>query len=73
MSDDRAVLSRGGFSVLEASLDETLEQMRPRDVADILAAGLTAEDLVRVIATTPPFSSVLAERVRRHLRCMQPQ
>ncbi|MDP8993269.1 MAG: hypothetical protein M3N31_09520 [Actinomycetota bacterium] len=68
MSMKPTVLPEGGFSVLEASLIETLARLTNREVVELLAAGFTADDLVRVVATMPPFGEVLTERVQQHLR-----
>jgi hypothetical protein len=67
MSSLAAVPLKDGFSVLDASLAASLSDVGAPEVADLLAAGYTAADLVRMVAVTPPFSSVLAERIQQHL------
>jgi hypothetical protein len=67
MNHDRAVLHEGGFSVLDVSLAETLARLTAREVRELVAAGLDADDLVRMVATAPPFNDVLVNRIHTHL------
>jgi hypothetical protein len=64
---DSSAAREGGFSGLEASLEVTLSGLGKREVADFLIAGMSAQELVRVVATTPPFSSTLAGLIQQHL------
>ena len=65
-----AVLSQGGFFVpeLEASLLETLERVRSLDTAEVPPGEWTVSDLVRLVATTPPFNDALVRRIQLVLR-----
>ncbi|MCU1460924.1 MAG: hypothetical protein JWO37_999 [Acidimicrobiales bacterium] len=67
-----AVLSEDGLSRLDAALAETLTYLgRVELVVDMLEVGFGIEDVVRTVAMTPPFNSVLTEQVQRHLRSIR--
>jgi len=61
-----ATPSSGGrfASHLDDSLDATLSRV---SVADLLDAGCTIDEFARSLASTPPFSEALRQRVRGHL------
>jgi hypothetical protein len=51
-------------SELDESLEATLSHV---SVADLVDAGCTLDELARSLASTPPFSEALRQRVRGHL------
>ena len=68
MNPSTTVPIGGGSSVFEASLSETLSELSEHWINDLVLAGFTERDLVRIVATTPPFSEALAHLIRRQLR-----
>ena len=67
MRESSSAVPPDGRSRLEASLEAALSDIGPREVVDLMIAGWTGDELVRVVATTPPFSSAIAEHIQRHL------